>query len=168
MVADIQLWAIQNAMKLLAIFTITTIALGAISYWEHTIAEETRDKCNAAWIERDRQDIEHSKLLRHSRNLEIQTIAKSYEDHNEHELSKYREYVETLTALNAAANANVSKLRQYNATKGKASCPAGRQTETNDTIGASEGSGEAIQIAKSLKALEIVMEEYVKKYFDVK
>lgn len=167
MVADIKLWAIQNAMKLLAIFAVTTIALGAISYWKHTIAEETRDKCNAAWIERDRQDIEHSKLLRHERNAEIRTITKSYEDHNEHELSKYREYVETLTALNAAANANVSKLRQYQAAR-KVSCPTGRQTETNDTIGASEGSGEAVQIAKSLKALEIVMEEYVKKYFEVK
>ena len=154
-------------MKLLAVFAIATIALGSISYWKHTIAEETEAKCNAAWIERDRQDIEHSKLLRHSRNLEIQTIAKSYEDHNEHELKKYREYVETLTAANVAANANVNKLRQYQATR-KVSCPAGRQAETNDTVGTGEGSGEAVQIAKSLKALEIVMEEYVKKYFEVK
>ena len=167
MVADIKLWAIQNAMKLIAIFTITTIALGAISYWKHTIAKETQDKCNAAWIERDRQDIEHAKLLRHSRNLEIKTIIQSYEDHNEHELSKYREYVKTLTAANVAANANVNRLRQYQATR-KASCPIGGQTEANDTTGASEGSGEAIQVAKSLKALEIVMEEYVKKYFDMK
>lgn len=157
-------------MKLLAVFAITTIALGSISYWKHTIAKETEEKCNAAWIERDRIDIEHSKLLRAERTAEIRTIAKSYEDHNEHELTKYREYVKNLTDANIAANANVNRLRQYQTTR-KASCPAGRQTETDDSTRVGGTGGETLQdqeIAKSLKALEIVMEEYVKKYFEVK
>lgn len=167
MVASLQLWLIQNAMKLLSILALTTISLGAVSYWKHTIANETEEKCNAAWIERDRKDIAESARMKAEREGEIKTIIQSYEAHNEHELEKYREYVETLTAANVAANANVDKLRKYQTTR-KASCPAGRQTQADNTTGTSEGSGETLQIAKSLKALEIVMEEYVKKYFDVK
>lgn len=168
--ANIQLWLIQNAMKLLAIFVVTTIAFGSISYWKHTIAEETRDKCNNAWIERDRQDIEHAKLLRAERNAEIRTITKSYEDHNEHELSKYREYVANLTADNVALNTNVDRLRKYQAAR-KTSCPAGRQAAPDDSGGIGGTGGKTLQdeeIAKSLKALEIIMEEYVRRYFEVK
>lgn len=165
MVANIQLWLIQNAMKLLAIFAIATIALGSISYWKHTIAEETKAKCNSAWIERDRIDIEHAKLLRAERQGEIKIITQSYEDHNNEELTRYREYVETLTAANVAANANVNRLRQYQATR-KAGCPSGVPAETNDTSGTDRSGEEAIQVARSLKALEIIIEEYVEKYFE--
>lgn len=161
----IQLWLIQNAMKLLAVLAVVTIALGSISYWKHTIAEETKEKCNAAWIERDRIDIEHAKLLRAERQGEIKIITQSYEDHNETELSRYREYVKTLTAANAASNDRVNKLQRY--AQGKTSCPAGVSTETDNTGGTDQSGEEAIQVAKSLKALEIIIEEYVEKYFEV-
>lgn len=165
MVANIQIWLIQNAMKLLAVFAISTIALGSISYWKHTIAEETKEKCNAAWIERDRVDIEHAKLLRAERQGEIKIITQSYEDHNETELTRYREYVKTLTVANATANDRVNKLQRH--AERKISCPAGGEAQADNTSGTSSGSAEALQIDKSLKALEIVMEEYVLKYFEV-
>lgn len=162
----IQLWLIQNAMKLLAVFAIATITLGGISYWKHTIAKETEAKCNAAWIERDRVDIEHAKLLRAERQGEIKIITQSYEDHNNAELTRYREYVETLTAANAAANANVNKLREHQATR-KAGCPTGGEAKADNTGGIGGTGAEVVQIDASLKALEIVMEEYVLKYFEV-
>lgn len=161
----IQLWLIQNAMKLLAALAVVTITLGSISYWKHTIAEETNAKCNAAWIERDRIDVEHSKLLYAERQGEIRAITQNYEDHNERELTKYREYVKTLTIANAASNDRVNKLQRHS--ERKVSCPVGGETEADNTGGIGGTGSEAVQIDKSLKALEIVMEEYVLRYFEV-
>lgn len=138
------------------------VIVGVYYYWESSIESE-RDKI---WIERDRQDIEHSKLLQAENKGKIAEIKKQYEDHNERELAKYNDYIKTLTTANVAANNSVNKLQRHS--ERKVDCVDRVSPKTNDTGGVSGSGAEAVQIAQSLKAIEIIMEDYVSKYFEIK
>ncbi len=152
-------------MRLAAVAIIVTLVTAGYFWWKHDIAQSAIEERDQEWQDRDRIDIDHAKLLQHQREGEINELKQQYEHHNETELTRYREYVKTLTAANAASNDRVNKLQRH--AERKVSCAAGGETKANDSGGIGGTGAEAIQIDKSLKALEIVMEEYVLRYFEV-
>lgn len=171
----IQAWLAERAMTLLAVGIIFLSVAAGVAYWKYTIARDAGDAatraCTTAFEERDLRDIEHAKLLTWERQGEIKTLTEFYETHNQEQLRELHDYAKNTDASLAAANANVARLQRFNRTaQREASCPEGGQAAANDSSGIGGTGRETLQdteIAVSLKALKIVMEEYVKKYFQV-
>lgn len=163
----IQALLAKYAMQILGGFLAVAVLVGGYYYWKHGVASEAIAENNKLWEERDRKDIQHAAEIMAAENAKIEIIKQHYEDHNNAELNKYREYVKTLTADNAAANANVIRMRNAKA-PGKVSCENRVQAGPDNTSGTGRASDEDLQTAMSLKAVEIIVEDYVKKYFTVK
>lgn len=156
----------KYAMQIIAGLLATAVVIGGYYYWKHGIASKAIAENNELWKERDRKDLLHAAEIQASENAKIEVIKQFYEDRNNEAKSKLNDYIETLTADNAAANAAVIRLRNHKTTR-TASCENRMSAEANDS-GRVGGTGEeAIQTAISLKAVEIIIEDYVKKYFTV-
>lgn len=162
----IQALLAKYAMQLLGGLLAIAILTGGYYYWKHSVASEAHKECNVAWEERDRKDIMKAVEIQASENAKIDIIKQFYEDRNNESKSKLNDYIETITADNAAANAAVARLRNYKATRA-VSCENRMPTQANDTGGIGGTGNENIQTAVSLKAVEIIIEDYVKKYFTV-
>lgn len=156
----------KYAMQILAGFLAVAVVVGGYYYWKHGIASEAIAENNKLWEERDRKDVQHAAEIMAAENAKIEIIKQHYQDQYNTGKEKFHEYIKTLTSDNAAANANVIRLRNYQATR-EAGCENRMSTTSNDTGGIDRTSDEDIQTAISLKAVEIIIEDYVKKYFVV-
>lgn len=162
----IQALLAKYAMQILSGLLAVAVVAGGYYYWKHSVASEAIAENTELWKERDRKDIQRAAEIQASENAKIEVIKQFYEDHNNDAKNKLNEYIETLTADNAAANAAVIRLRNHKTTR-TADCENRVQAGPNDS-GRVGGTGEeAIQTAISLKAVEIIIEDYVKKYFTV-
>ena len=156
----------KYAMQILGGLLATALVIGGYYYWKHSVASEAIAERDAQWQERDRKDVQHAAEIMAAENAKIEIIKQHYQDQYNSGKEKLHEYIETLTAANASANANVIRLRNAK-TPRAASCENGMPTSSNDTGGTGRASDGDIQTAISLKAVEIIIEDYVKKYFVV-
>lgn len=163
----IQALLAKYAMQILGAALAVAVVIGDYYYWKHGIASEARAECNAAWEERDRKDVQHAAEIMAAENAKIEIIKQHYQDQYNSGKEKLHEYIETLTADNASANANVIRLRNAK-TPRAVSCENGVRARPDNSEGTGGSSDEALQTAISLKAVEIIIEDYVKKYFVVK
>ena len=163
----IQALLAKYAMQILSGLLAVAVVAGGYYYWKHSVASEAIAENNKLWKERDQKDIQHAAEIMAAENAKIEIIKQHYEDHNNAELNKFKDYVKTLTADNAAANAAVIRMRNYQASRA-ASCENRVPTTTDDSSGTGRASDEDLQTAMSIKAVEIIIEDYVKKYFVVK
>lgn len=156
----------KYAMQILGGLLATALVIGGYYYWKHSVASEAIAERDAQWQERDRKDVQHAAEIMAAENAKIEIIKQHYQDQYNYGKEKLHEYIETLTAANASANANVIRLRNAKAQRA-ASCENGVQARPDNSEGSGGSSDEALQTAISLKAVEIIIEDYVKKYFVV-
>lgn len=156
----------KYAMQILGGLLAAALLIGGYYYWKHSVASEAIAERDAQWQERDRKDVQHAAEIMAAENAKIEIIKQHYQDQYNSGKEKLHEYIETLTAANASANANVIRLRNAKTTRA-ISCENGLPTTTDNTGGIDRTSDEDIQTAISLKAVEIIIEDYVKKYFVV-
>lgn len=159
--------ALKYGTKILAGFLALSIGVGGYYYWKHGVITKAKDECNAAWEERDRQDIKKADAIMAAENAKIEIIKQHYQDQFNMGREKLNDYIETLTVANADANAAVARMRNYKATQGKTSCENRVLTSANNTGGIGGTGSETLQTAISLKAVELIIEDYVMKYLRV-
>lgn len=158
---------------LLAKYAIVLIAIAGIVgyhyYSKHQAFNDGKAECRAEWEEAYRKDGDHAKLLEYQRQNENLALKNQYELHDSEQLRRLAEYAKTVTIDLSAANAAVSRLRGQQTTR-KNSCSGGRADQTTSAGAPDSGSGKTLSdsdLATSLKALEILVEEYVKPNFEV-
>lgn len=156
----------KYAMQILGGLLAAAIVIGGYYYWKHSVASEAISERDAQWQERDRKDVQHAAEIMAAENAKIEIIKQHYQDQYNSGKEKLHEYIETLTAANAAANANVIRLRNSK-TPRAVSCEDRVPTSTDNTGGIGGTGIEDIQTAIDIKAVEIIIEDYVKKYFVV-
>jgi len=162
----IQALLAKYAMQILGGLLATALVIGGYYYWKHSVASEAIAERDEQWQERDRKDVQHAAEIMAAENAKIEIIKQHYQDQYNSGKEKLHEYIETLTAANASANANVIRLRNAKSPRA-VSCENG-VSATSDNTGGIGGTGiDDIQTAISLKAVEIIIEDYVKKYFVV-
>lgn len=163
----IQALLAKYAMQIVGGLLATALVIGGYYYWKHSVASEAVAERDAQWQERDRKDVQHAAEIMAAENAKIEIIKQHYQDQYNSGKEKLHEYIETLTAANASANANVIRLRNAK-TPRAVSCEDRVSTASNDTGGIGGTGLEDIQTAIDIKAVEIIIEDYVKKYFVVK